>query len=275
MDPTLKLIFLTVFFIGMTLVILSRFYVFFEQRYALHFSKPFFRDFAFRRQGITKHQESILRQEFNFFNKLDQRNQVIFKHRLARFIQRKTFIGRDGIEVTEDMRTLISATAVMLTFGFRNYSLNLFDKIIIYPKSYFSKVNETYHKGETNPMLKTIVFSWEDFEQGYHIGDDNLNLGIHELGHAIHLNALHAGDVSSIIFNHGFNKLIDYLQNNSNVRQELIASKYFRAYAYTNHYEFFAVLLENFIETPLEFKLQFPELYHHMQAMLNFKFAGY
>ncbi len=32
---------------------------------------------------------------------------------------------------------------------------------------------------------------------------------------------------------------------------DLIGSKYFRAYAYTNQYEFFAVLLENFIETPL------------------------
>ncbi|NRB84179.1 MAG: zinc-dependent peptidase [Winogradskyella sp.] len=275
MDPTLKLIFLTIFFIGMALVILSRFYVFFEQRYALRSSKPFFRDFVLRRQDVTKDQESILRREFTFYNKLDQRNKVIFKHRLARFIQRKTFIGRDGIEVTEDMRTLISATAVMLTFGFRNYTLDLFDKIVIYPQPYFSKVNETYHKGEANPMLRTIVLSWEDFERGYHIGDDNLNLGIHEFGHALHLNAFQAGDVSSIIFNHGFNKLMNYLQHNSNVRQELIASKYFRAYAYTNHYEFFAVLLENFIETPLEFKSQFPELYHHMQIMLNFKFAGY
>lgn len=275
MNPTLKLIFLIIFFLGMALVILSRFYVFFEQRYALRFSRPFFRDFSIQKKGITKNQESILRREFTFYNRLDSRNQLIFKHRLARFIQKKTFIGRDGIEVTEDMRTLISATAVMLTFGFRNYSLNLFDKIIIYPQPYYSKMNETYHKGETNPMLKTIVFSWEDFEKGYHVGEDNLNLGIHEFGHAIHLNAFQAGDISSVIFNNGFNRLIDYLQHNPDVRQDLIASKYFRAYAYTNHYEFFAVLLENFIETPSDFKSRFPELYLLMRNMLNFKFAGY
>ena len=107
------------------------------------------------------------------------------------------------------------------------------------------------------------------------IGDDNLNLGIHEFGHAIHLNAARKSDVSSLIFNKGFKSLTEYLQNHESVRKDLIASKYFRAYAYTNYFEFFAVLLENFIETPIEFKSQFPQLYSYMQQMLNFKFAGY
>ena len=70
-------------------------------------------------------------------------------------------------------------------------------------------------------------------------------------------------------------RLNNYLQNHEVVRKKLISSRYFREYAYTNQYEFFAVLLENFIETPLEFKTQFPELYRHMKQMLNFKFAGY
>lgn len=163
----------------------------------------------------------------------------------------------------------------MLTFGFRNYLIEIIETIIIYPKAYYSKINETYHKGETNPKLKTIVFSWEDFKHGYHIGDDNLNLGIHEIGHAIHLNAFNKNDISSFIFNNGFKELTDYLQANEDVRQDLIDSKYFRAYAYTNHFEFFAVLLENFIETPIAFKSQFPELYKYMRQMLNFKVVEY
>ena len=140
---------------------------------------------------------------------------------------------------------------------------------------YYSKINEMQHKGETNPQLKTIVFSWEDFRKGYQIGNDNLNLGIHEFGHAIHLNAFSASDISSIIFNQGFENLTTYLQNHKRVRERLIATRYFRAYAYTNHFEFFAVLLENFIETPHEFKSQFPKLYDYLKRMLNFNFAHY
>jgi len=43
----------------------------------------------------------------------------------------------------------------------------------------------------------------------------------------------------------------------------------------TNQYEFIAVIIENFIETPQEFKSQFPEVYSKVKQMLNFDFAGY
>jgi hypothetical protein len=39
---------------------------------------------------------------------------------------------------------LIAGTYVMLTFGMRKYLITLFDKIIIYPSSYYSTVNEAY-----------------------------------------------------------------------------------------------------------------------------------
>ena len=275
MNPTLKLIFLILFFAGMGWVVLSRFYIYFEQAYALKYNKPFFLNAIVFSNKTTRAQLRILERDFLFYQKLTKKEKLIFEHRVASFINDKTFVGREGLEPTVEMKTLISATAVMLTFGFRKYLIDLIDTVILYPKSYYSKLNETYHKGETNPQLKAIVFSWEDFKQGYNIGDDNLNLGIHEFGHAIHLNSLNDDDVSSLIFNHGFEKLTTYLQNHETVRLDLLASKYFRAYAYTNQYEFFAVLLENFIETPLEFQSQFPVLHNYMREMLNFKLEGY
>ncbi|WP_299520002.1 zinc-dependent peptidase [Winogradskyella sp.] len=274
-DTALKKVFLIIFFVGMATIVMSRFYVFFEQLYASKYKKPFFLNLLIFKKELPKKQLIILEKEFSFYNKLNKKEKQIFRHRLAVFIKRKEFIGREGLVVADEMKTLISATAVMLTFGFRNYKIDLIDKVIIYPKAYYSKLNNTYHKGETNPQLKAIVFSWDNFEEGYHIGDDNLNLGIHEFGHAIHLNAFSSSDISSLIFKKGFQNLVDYLQNHQGVREDLIASKYFRAYAYTNQYEFFAVLLENFIETPYQFKASFPELYYYMQQMLNFKFAGY
>ena len=258
-----------------TLFILYRFALIFQFYYASLFNKPIFTHIYFNRNKLTPQQYAILRQESFFYRQLGDKNQLYFKHRVATFIKEKEFVGHNELEVTEQMRVTIAATAIMLTFGFKKYLLDLIETIIIYPKVYFSTSNNTYHKGEINPQYKAIVFSWEDFEYGYKIGDDNLNLGIHEFGHAVHLNASKNDDISSLIFNKGFKKLTRYLQHNKDVRQRLIASKYFRTYAYTNQYEFFAVLLENFIETPSQFKAQFPELYKHMKQMLNFKFSGY
>lgn len=275
MNATLRLTFLIIVFAAIAFVVLYRLYVYFEQLYASKYKTLIFRNIILNKKDLSKDEIAILRREFNFYNSLNVKEQEVFRHRLSKFINRKTFIGREDVTPTKEKKLLISATAVMLTFGFRNYYLNLIDKIIIYPNAYYSKINGTYHKGETNPQLKAIVFSWEDFKQGYHIGDDNLNLGIHEFGHAIHLNAFGSNDISSLIFRNGFQELINYLQNHEDVKAKLVASKYFRAYAYTNHYEFFAVLLENFIETPNEFKFRFPKLYIQIKQMLNFNFAGY
>ncbi|EDP71441.1 hypothetical protein FBALC1_03117 [Flavobacteriales bacterium ALC-1] len=274
-NPTLKLVLLVLFFVGMSLVVLSRFYIYFEQTYALKYKKPFFLNFVMLSKKTTNNQLRVLERDFLFYQRLNEKERLLFQHRVASFINDKEFISRENLELTEDIKTLISATAIMLTFGFRKYKIDLIDKVIVYPKAYYSKTNETYHKGETNPQLKAIVFSWEDFKHGYKIGDDNLNLGVHEFGHAIHLNASNNNDISSLIFNQGFDNLTNYLQHHKIVRQDLIASKYFREYAYTNQYEFFAVLLENFIETPLEFRAQFPKLYNYLKQMLNFNFAGY
>lgn len=255
--------------------ILYRLFKLVQIKYANKYSKPIFNHVYFYKKELAPSHRLILQQEHSFYNKLSEKNQIYFEHRVNVFINNKEFIGKQELIVTEYMKVLIAATATMLTFGFKKHTLNLINKVIIYPESYYSQINETYHKGETNPRLKAIVFSWEDFLHGYEIGNDNLNLGVHEFGHAIHLNATLNNDISSYIFNNGFKNLTSYLQNNEAVRKELIASKYFRAYAYTNHFEFFAVLLENFVETPKDFKSRFPQLYKYMQQMLNFKFAGY
>ncbi|WP_178990315.1 zinc-dependent peptidase [Winogradskyella schleiferi] len=270
-----ELIYSYVIPIGVSVIvifILYRLIKTFQFLYVSFFKKPVFVHHYIKLKKLNTEQYSILKNEYEFFRNLSYKQQRHFEHRVATFIKKTEFVGMQELVVTEQMKVLMAATSIMLTFGFRKYLLDILKTVIIYPKAYYSTINETHHKGETNPQLKAIVFSWEDFKQGYHIGDDNLNLGIHEFGHAIHLNASLNNDVSSVIFNQGFHNLITYLQNHQTVRENLIASKYFRAYAFTNHFEFFAVLLENFIETPSEFKSQFPELYKYIRQMLNFKF---
>ncbi|MFT5215866.1 MAG: Mlc titration factor MtfA (ptsG expression regulator) [Glaciecola sp.] len=170
---------------------------------------------------------------------------------------------------------LVSATAVMLTLGFRDFYIGLMDKIFVYPDEFYSNMNDAYHKGEFNPRLNALVISWKHFEQGFNISNDNMNLGIHEFAHAIHLNSIKERDVSSTIFKDSFKELTDYLSENKSLRDELIASEYFRDYAFTNQFEFLAIVIESFIETPTEFKNQFPKIYSYTKQMLNFNFAGY
>lgn len=275
MNPKLRLAFLIVFFIGMAIIILSRFYAYFEQEYASKNKKPFFLNFFISQNKLNERQIRILEKQFTFYQRLNDKEKTTFKHRVATFIKEKEFIGRQELVIDDEIKVLISATAIMLTFGFKDYLLNIINAVIVYPESFYSKTSDANHKGEMNPILGLIALSWKDFKHGFDISNDNLNLGVHEFGHAVHLNSFKNDDVSSMIFSDGFNHLKGYLKSNEPVRQELIASHYFRAYAYTNEFEFAAVLIECFIETPETFKKQFPKLYVLTKEMLNFNFAGY
>jgi Mlc titration factor MtfA (ptsG expression regulator) len=94
---------------------------------------------------------------------------------------------RGNLPIAKEMTTLISATAVMMTFGFRNYRLPNLEKFIIYPDPYYSELGQRLHKGEYSPALKTVIFYWENVLKGFEINNDNINLALHEFNHVVHL----------------------------------------------------------------------------------------
>ena len=240
--------------------------------------KPLFRHFYFRIRDLSPKQKHILDTEFRFYKSLNSKEQRYFRHRVHKFLSTTEFIGKEDLVITEQQRVLISATAIMLTFGYRDYAIKLVDKILVYPSSFYSNLDKAHHKGHFNPGFKAVIFSWEDFLIGYKIEDDNINLGIHEFIHAIHLSALKTGyknSVSSYLFLSGLQEVTDFINADSNYKNKIKQSEYFRDYAFTNDFEFIAVLIENFIETPKAFKSQFPEIYNKVKRMLNFNFSGY
>lgn len=240
--------------------------------------KPLFRHFYLFRKDLNANQKRILKTEFNFYKRLDSKQQKYFRHRVFKFISQVEFVGKEGANIDDEKKVLVAATAVMLTFGYRDYSINLVDKILIYPSTFYSTVDENYHKGHFNPGYRAIILSWEDFLHGYKVSDDNLNLGIHEFVHALHLSYLNSkenNDISAHIFKSSLEALTEYLDSDSKRKQKMENSTYFRSYAFENDFEFIAVVIETFIETPSEFRSHFPEVYKHVKQMLNFNFAGY
>jgi len=239
--------------------------------------KPFFKHLYFKKRELSSDQLHILINQFSFYRELPSKHKKYFEHRVSRFINLHDFEGRAGLYVSDHHRVLIASTAVMLTFGYREYTIKSLKRFIIYPDVFKSRINRAYHKGEYNPALKAVAFSWNDFLEGYEIDNDNFNLGIHEIVHAIHHDFIHPENdsISAIIFIHYYNKIKNLMLENVVYRERLIASKYLRDYAFTNNFEFIAVVIESFFETPNEFRSQFPELYNYVKRMLNFDFNGY
>lgn len=216
---------------------------------------------------LSESERYILQTQVKYYQKLSEKKKKYFEHRVAVFLENHPIVGRQGLYITSQMRVMIAACSVALTFGYKRYVYRSFKHILVYPDIYYSTITEEYHKGEYNPRNKVVVFSWKHFLEGFENNDDNINLGLHEFAHALHFEMkLHHPHSES--FKRHFYGLLQELRRPEK-RKKLMESDYFRDYGFENKYEFLAVLVEAYFETPTRFAQEFPRFYGRIQRMLN------
>ncbi|TYQ00423.1 hypothetical protein C7447_1011037 [Tenacibaculum adriaticum] len=238
--------------------------------YAYFFNKPLFVHFYPIKKRLSRQQKDFLKENISFYKDLSDKHKSYFEHRLAIFMREYDFIGRENFDITPEVKVLIACSYVKLTFGMRRHVTSVFNKIVIYPGTFYSMITKQYHKGEFNPGFKMIVFSWEDFLLGDVITNDNLNLGIHEFTHALTFHGKKSKDISASIFFKAYKQISIFLDDEKNLTK-IKKSNYFREYALTNKLEFVAVIMEHFFEIPQDLQQQFPLLYNKIERMLNYK----
>ncbi len=225
-------------------------------------------NFFHRRSPLSQQHREILQEYSAYYRLLAPEDQKRFERRLQRFMYSKKFVTRGFKVVTDEMRVLISASAIQLTFGLPKIYLANFDRILIYPDSYYSNITQRYHLGEVNPRAGIIVLSWKSFVDGYANLKDSLNVGIHEMAHAIHFENRIKNKEYDFLDNGALQKLAEITRREVPIIREG-NGHFFRDYAGTNAYEFFAVSLEYFFEKPLQFSEAIPDLYDTLKKLLN------
>ena len=258
------------FFLLTPLVVLFLFFAIYviEIVYLRNFKKPLFVFTNVIFYKLNNEQKAILATNFHFYNELKPKYKRYFEHRVHKFISNYEFVG-SNVAITEAMKITIGGTYTMLTFGMRHYLNPMFKKILLFPDVYYSEQTQNYHKGEFNPRLEAIVFSWKHFEEGIEVANDNLNLGLHEFTHAFHIHSLKSEETTAVLFNESLQNLFRLVAH-PKMKEQLVASGFLRDYAYENQFEFVAVLLEYFFESPQEFKTKFPSIFLKVKQMINY-----
>lgn len=217
-------------------------------------------------KSLEPYQERILISHFAYYRNMPPRMQGIFRNRLAKFMQAKSFETRQGIEMTEEIKVLVSACAIQLTFGLADYKLSHFDRILIYPEAYYSRITKRFHKGEVNAR-GLVVLSWQDFKEGYSEPHDNLNLGLHEFAHALFI-SYQKNQHDCINFDYYYQQWRD-IGDREFFKMRGRKENYLRSYGAVNLMEFFSVSVEHFFEAPNAFKENLPELYDVLSKFLG------
>jgi MtfA peptidase len=209
---------------------------------------------------------NLLKQKNTYFKNLSAGGQQRFVDRVFKFMEDKNFIGREGLIITDEIRILISASAVQLTFGLKDYTISHLHTINIFPRAFYSKLFETSFKGLAT-QGGVISLSWDDFKQGYADEHDKINLGLHELAHALNVDL----DENGILDDHFADSFSNWKLIAENDIQKLQKGEitFLRKYGAKSMHEFFAVCIEHFFELPDEFKKTLPELYWNLAFTLN------
>lgn len=218
---------------------------------------------------IKPEEVSFLETHFPYYQRLNENHRKEFLQKLKRILSTKKFLPAGGLEeVTSEMEILIGATITMVTFGWKRLNLAHFHTILIYPNTYYNKANKVYHRGEVNPKFGLIVVSWRCFVDGLADQNDGVNLGVHEVAHALKL----ANQIDTDGEREFDPKAMEAYRKWVPLEMAKIMngdSTFFRSSAGLNEHEFFAVALESFFERSEALKNYHPDLYQTLVLLLR------
>jgi Mlc titration factor MtfA (ptsG expression regulator) len=207
---------------------------------------------------------SFLLKQFHYYKILEESDQQKFRDRLQVLLKNKWFIAKDGLELHDVMILFICASMVQITFGLKEFTFPRFNKIALFPDTFYSGMIEREVKGLTVYHSGLVIMSWPHAYDGHVNPTDKVNLILHEMAHALYLD--YFGNRRMLF---GF----DEWQEKANSEFESMARyeehPFLRNYAGANIHEFWAVCIEHFFEAPQEFRKQLPELYRAMSKILN------
>jgi MtfA peptidase len=171
-----------------------------------------------------------------------------------------------GIEKKEEMPVLISAVSAQLTLGLERFTLNYFRDIFVLQHDYHYGYYSLPFMGHVDST--GIYLSWDNFLKGIHRADENSNVGLHEMAHALaYVNFV----VKSEEDKHFKNEFTNFSKVARPIFQDMQRGKknFLGDYAATNYHEFWAVSVEMFFENPFRFKYELPDLYTAMVKVLK------
>lgn len=209
--------------------------------------------------------DRILLKRFRYYASLEKSLQLLFLKRLQLFMRRKIFIIKDD-EAVKEMPVLVSAAAVALTFGLKDFRLQFYRYIRIYPEEYVAEDSLKVLAG--NVQQNVITIAWNHLIKGYNDFTDGVNVGLHEMSHALYIQKIIIEKGYANAFLKNYNYLVCECKEAYDLEIEN-AKNLFSDYATKDLQEFWAESVELFFEKPSELKAHYPDLYEALKILLN------
>lgn len=121
-----------------------------------------------------------LNTHFTFYQTLSENDKETFRHRMSLFLEAKEFylMKREKGPMPEEMKTIITAHAIWVSFGHTDYLLPKFDRIVAYTHPFPTPYYKHLHTVETEENDGVILLSFEHVINGLHT-KEKYNVALH------------------------------------------------------------------------------------------------
>lgn len=210
--------------------------------------------------------------------RLSSAQRVLLHERVERFLKEKRFVGCGGLEVTDEMRTLVAGIACLMILRPDAALFPVLRQILIYPGPFLVPITEPDEFGlvpdEPEERIgeswhgDRVILSWPDVEAA--LDGDEVNVVVHEFAHQLDDEG-GAGE--------GAPRLPDYERWSEVMRSEFARLRRQRRPRVLDPYggespaEFFGVVSEAFFQRGAELQRHHQELYGVLRDYYGFDTA--
>lgn len=216
-----------------------------------------------------------LTEEVQFYKDLSAADQLKFQQKIKRFFAHTSITGVKDLEVTDELKLLVAASAIIPVFLFDGWEYVNLSEVIIYdgivePNQRNDAEQDGMLLGQVRPFQTqhVLLLSKQYLIQGFESMNGKSNVGIHEFAHLIDQAD---GTMDGIPKAFMPEELLTPWTKIMYAEIEKIVSNRsdINPYALTNHAEFFAVVCEYFFENPEKFQEKHPQLYELMNEIFR------
>ena len=216
-----------------------------------------------------------LQKNVPFFADLDGEVRQRFLDLLKVFVWEKKFVGAGGMEITDEVRVVVAATAARLVLYLDLTYYDRLSEIVVYPSHYKHPETTGIVFGEANSW-GTVVLSWDAVLQGLKNPTDGHATATHEFAHVLdRADGAFDGTPELRAYSH-YTPWVEVMSDHyAKLRSRKQAQrKVLRSYGAQNEAEFFAVATESFLEKPKQMRKRTPDLYEELMRFYGFDPLG-
>lgn len=201
----------------------------------------------------------FLRERYDHYNRLPDSLRTLFEADLRLFLSEKRITGVD-VEVTDELRLLVAASAVTLSVGWRSYEWDQLAEVLLYPQDFDRDYSfeEEELAGEAHPW-GTVILSVPALLESFEDPDDAYHVGIHEFAHLLDVQGTHFDGIPVGLDPKRHAEWLDLVERETERLRR--GKSVLDPYGAENPVEFLAVATEAFFETPLALRQRHAELY--------------